>query len=300
MCMYISTSAWGFGVARFDNLGNARAFMSWNEQQTGSTFFCILTDSIKNISVWSGAANGLINTSDMRSILMCLVFLCTLSAAAQDVIIKKDGNTIVCRVVELTKTEVIYKRWTELQGSNYVMSLTDVSAIHYKNGEKKTFNNVTTQSSSSNEQFVFNRESQYIDDGALLAMVNKADNKVKANPTYKKIKRLKIAGWSAGGIMLGIGVPLLGAGCSWGPFDDGYGCFISGLVFSASGIVLTTGCVVKAHILKKKYTNRVTSTPVWQNDFQLNNNAKLSTQICTIQDVQQKAPTLGFGLSYQF
>ncbi len=93
---------------------------------------------------------------------MCLLFLCTLSATAQDVIIKKDGNTIVCRVVELTKSEVTYKRWTDLQGSNYVMNLKDVSAIHYENGEKKTFNTVTEQSSSSNEQFIFNRESQYI------------------------------------------------------------------------------------------------------------------------------------------
>jgi hypothetical protein len=28
-----------FSVARFDNQGNARAFTSWNERQTGSTFF---------------------------------------------------------------------------------------------------------------------------------------------------------------------------------------------------------------------------------------------------------------------
>ena len=33
-----------FDVARFDNLGNARAFTAWNEQQTGSTLepVCIL------------------------------------------------------------------------------------------------------------------------------------------------------------------------------------------------------------------------------------------------------------------
>lgn len=30
---YILTLAWGFGVARFDLSGNAKAFLSWNEQQ---------------------------------------------------------------------------------------------------------------------------------------------------------------------------------------------------------------------------------------------------------------------------
>ena len=28
-----------FSIARFDNLGNARAYESWNEHQAGSTFF---------------------------------------------------------------------------------------------------------------------------------------------------------------------------------------------------------------------------------------------------------------------
>ena len=31
-----------FSVARFDNQGNARAFIAWNEWQTGSTFFLYL------------------------------------------------------------------------------------------------------------------------------------------------------------------------------------------------------------------------------------------------------------------
>mgnify|MGYP004654088325 FL=1 len=32
-----------FSVARFDRHGNAKAYESWNEQQTGSTLFCICT-----------------------------------------------------------------------------------------------------------------------------------------------------------------------------------------------------------------------------------------------------------------
>ena len=36
--IYISV---GLSVARFDDLGNAKAFLLWNERQNGSTFFCV-------------------------------------------------------------------------------------------------------------------------------------------------------------------------------------------------------------------------------------------------------------------
>ncbi len=220
---------------------------------------------------------------------MCLVFLCALSAAAQDVIVKKDGNTIVCRVVELSETEVIYKRWAELQGNNYVMNLTDVSAIHYENEEKKTFNAVMAQSNSSNEQFVFSRESQHIniDDASLLAMAEKA-----------KIKRLKKVGWSCGATMMGMGVILMASGFSLGV--DGAAIFCPGIALACAAPILTIGCVVRANNLEKQIMNRVASAPVWQNDFQLKNKTTLSTQICTIQDTHKHTSTLGFGLSYQF
>ena len=43
----------------------------------------------------------------MRKILFLLTFLCSVSMFAQDVIVKKDGSTIVCRVIEFTESEII-------------------------------------------------------------------------------------------------------------------------------------------------------------------------------------------------
>ncbi len=230
----------------------------------------------------------------MRSILMCLVFLCTLSAAAQDVIVKKDGNTVVCRVMELSDTEVIFKRWTELQGNNYVMNLTDVAAIHYENGGKKMFDAV----SKKNNKFLFNEESQ-IDDGALLAM------DINSRIT-KRTKRLRQFGWICGSIMLGTGITLtalgLGAEDPLGK-DPTYidsSLLVPGALFSVGGIALTTGCLIWANNLKKKSMDRVISNAVWQNDFLLNNKTTLSTQICTIRDTHKQVPALGLGISYQF
>ena len=53
---------------------------------------------------------------------------------AQDVIVKKDGSTIVCRVIKFTESEIIYKKWSDLKGSNYVMDKSLASAINYENG----------------------------------------------------------------------------------------------------------------------------------------------------------------------
>ncbi len=247
----------------------------------------------------------------MRSFFMWLVFLCTLTAAAQDVIVKKDGSTIVCRVVELGKTEVVYKRWSNLQGDNYVMNLTDITSINYENGEKKTFNApVVTENANTNVPSTINTTPQYIDDGALLALAEKAemgDKKVDVFTINKKAKRLKRAGWICGIIMVGVGVPLL-AICKDGEdsYYDGseswiYPEFLApGLILTAGGIALTTGCLVKSHNLKKRYLDRVYSTAVWENDFKFKNNSSLSTQICSIRDSRQLAPTLGIGLNYQF
>ncbi len=63
----------------------------------------------------------------MKQLLVFLLLLCSASVSAQDVIVKKDGSTIFCRVVELTDSEISYKKWSDLNGSNYVMNL---SLIH--------------------------------------------------------------------------------------------------------------------------------------------------------------------------
>jgi len=75
----------------------------------------------------------------MKHLLILLFLLCATSISAQDVIVKKDGSTVVCRVVEVTATEITYKKWEDLKGSNYVMDKSLVSTINYESGRKETF-----------------------------------------------------------------------------------------------------------------------------------------------------------------
>lgn len=75
----------------------------------------------------------------MKHLLVLLLLLCSMSVSAQDVIVKKDGSTVVCRVVEVTASEITYKKWSDLNGSNYVMDKSLASAINYQSGKRETF-----------------------------------------------------------------------------------------------------------------------------------------------------------------
>lgn len=82
---------------------------------------------------------------------MFFLFMCFGSISAQDVIIKKDGTAVVCRVMELNSTEIIYKKWEELNGSTYVMDCSLASSIHYMDGRvmslsKKVSDSIFTKS----------------------------------------------------------------------------------------------------------------------------------------------------------
>lgn len=114
----------------------------------------------------------------MKQLLVFLLLLCSASVSAQDVIVKKDGSTIVCQVVEVSATEITYKKWSEQNGSNYVMDKSLASAINYENGKKENLSEVTNLYTPGNQ----NDGTQQYNDNALLAM-DAADH------ARKKIKR---------------------------------------------------------------------------------------------------------------
>ena len=75
----------------------------------------------------------------MKHWLFLMLFCCAVCASAQDVIVKKDGSTVACRVLEVKNSEVVYKLWTERNGSSYIMDLSLVSSINYESGKKESF-----------------------------------------------------------------------------------------------------------------------------------------------------------------
>lgn len=62
-------------------------------------------------------------------------------ALAQDLIVKKDGSVIQAKVTKIGTSEVEYKKWSNQDGPQYSISVADILAINYQNGEKEMFEN---------------------------------------------------------------------------------------------------------------------------------------------------------------
>lgn len=63
---------------------------------------------------------------------MCVVF----NLSAQDIIVKRNGDELQCKILEVSKNEVKYKRWVNLDGPAFSEKKSDIFMIKYENGEK--------------------------------------------------------------------------------------------------------------------------------------------------------------------
>lgn len=223
----------------------------------------------------------------MKQLLVFLLLLCSASVSAQDVIVKKDGSTIVCRVVELTATEITYKKWSDLNGSNYVMNRSDASAINYENGKKVSLSEVDNQYKPGNQ----NDGVQQMNDNALLQMDAVAHYNAPKN--YKVASKIvKIQGWSIGVAAIAIGCVYIG--------DKRHEHYKGmGIGIIAGGAVWTTGSLLLANYLKKKGQS-LSSTPVTQYDIELPNGTMLSASVDYINIPAVGQKTLGLGFRYNF
>ena len=228
----------------------------------------------------------------MKQLLVFLFLLCSASVFAQDVIVKKDGSTIVCRVVELTSSEITYKKWSDLNGSNYVMNRADASAINYENGKKEILSEATNLYLPHNQ----NDGVQQYNDRALIGM------DYANQMTDKKVKRLRTWGWISGIAGVGLGAPFLFKGLSdedlhW--HEIGRYCVIGG-VLAAGGIATSTYCFVTAHKKQKQAEMNLQSSTLYQYNFEFYNGSNLSAGIDMLHDLTIGNNTLGIGLRYNF
>ena len=79
----------------------------------------------------------------MRKILFVILLFSTTCVFAQDVIVKKDGSTILSKVIEIGTSEVKYKKFSNQNGPTYSIVKSDVQTINYENGEREDFSQNT-------------------------------------------------------------------------------------------------------------------------------------------------------------
>lgn len=225
----------------------------------------------------------------MRKLLAFLFVLCSVSAWAQDVIVKKDGSTVVCRVEKVGNTDVTYKLWSDLKGSSYVMDKSLVSAINYESGKKETFGETESLYKPNNQ----NDGVQAMNDAALL----KQD--WAANNPYKKVKWLKAIGWIGGGALAAVGIGSIAIGSSGLPNSEGI-CIGAGVAGIALGAGVTTLCLVKANKEKKKIDAALQTSSLYRYDIPISNGSTLSVGADMLNDRILNNRTVGLGLSYNF
>lgn len=231
----------------------------------------------------------------MKKILLFFMLLSATSAFAQDVIVKKDGSTILSKVIKITTTEVEYKKFSNLNGPTYTIAKTELQAINYENGEKETFGQ---QESSNSSQLVqsfqtyttTNRQKQWSDRDLYRLTTGNTDY-------AKKAKRLRIVGWTIGPAFLITGGVLIGAFMP----DEELGGFLAGTILVTGGITTTTACLIRANKLKNLSIYSLNTAPLYQQKITFNNGTSLATGVDVIRDNQlNNNPTLGLGVRYNF
>ena len=235
----------------------------------------------------------------MKKLLFLLMLLCPMIASAQDVIVKKDGSTVVCRVEKVSETDVTYKLWSDLKGSSFVMDKSLVSAINYEIGKKETFSETTSLYTPNNQ----NNGVQALNDNALLNLDKSLDYRNSSEYKYKKIKRLKTWGWIGGGALAAVGIPFVAIALKNNSnyhkgIEVGYIGAGAGLI--AAGIGVTTTCLVIAHKQRKKLDAALGTSSLYRYDIPFSNGSQLSVGADMLHDRIMDKRTVGLGLSYNF
>lgn len=92
--------------------------------------------------------------------LVSIILLCisTMAMNAQDVIVKKDGSTILSKILEVNPNDVKYKKFSNPTGPTYTIIKSEIMAINYENGDKDVFD--TAQSTEADNTYAVNPELQ--------------------------------------------------------------------------------------------------------------------------------------------
>lgn len=231
----------------------------------------------------------------MKHWLFLMLFCCAVCASAQDVIVKKDGSTVVCRVLEVKSSEVVYKLWTERNGSSYIMDLSLVSSINYESGKKESLSEIMENKYSPYNQ---NNGERQINDKALLIMDD-----------LNKVKRLKIVGYTVGGTIVAGGILMTSLGLAYGklyfydrPGEWEYpGLLGAGIAAIPVGAAFTAACLIKSNKIKKAY-NKIQNFALYQQDFNFKNGSSITSSVDMLKytDKGFNTQTIGLGLSYNF
>lgn len=236
----------------------------------------------------------------MRTIKFLSVFvfaMFSIIAHAQDVIVKKDGNTITSKVTEITSSEIKYKKFSNQNGPTYTIGKNEVNYINYENGEREQMNtsisNINTTTANT-QSIVQSQDALNPSDAYLL-------KQFKLDPYSKKAKALKKIAFIGGGALVATGIICIALNRSGDDYEDGNDFWIYGTIAASAGIVLGTSCLIASNIQKKKaeyYAHNI--IPLMQMKLLNSKQAALCANIDMFNDNITHKKALGLGFHFNF
>lgn len=135
----------------------------------------------------------------MKKVFLLLALLACINANAQDVIVKKDGSTILSKVLEVNPEDVKYKKFSNKTGPTYTIRKSEILSINYENGEKDLFDNSTEN--DTNQQ-------NGLSTGLIIKPADKKNDELLAiyNRIYQPTKKVKVNKSSASECIVIFGV----------------------------------------------------------------------------------------------
>ncbi len=227
------------------------------------------------------------------SLLLMLLFAA--SGYAQDVIVKKDGSTILSKVVEIGSAEVKYKKFSNQDGPMYTILKTEIQAINYENGEKESFSLQESTAPVPQQPQNFG-QTNYLNDSQnyYQSLESKTFQKEKLLSSAKTIQ-------TVGSIVfyVSLGVGVVSSIIVFDPEKDNWGTFW--LVFGscAAGGLTVAGICSAVASSKRKLASAIESASVIKHDFHLGNSC-LSAGINVLNDRVNHERTLGVGVNLRF
>lgn len=135
------------------------------------------------------------------------ILLIAISTTAQDIIVKKSGDEIQSKVVEISSKEIKYKKFSNIDGPIYTMSKDEIFMLRYENGEKEVFDSTT---STNNKKLAFGVGKYWFGDKKLTKpeFIDLIKTNNRAYQEYKAFKLniiFSVAFGVPGAVLMGLG-----------------------------------------------------------------------------------------------
>lgn len=265
----------------------------------------------------------------MKKLVVTLfVAMIAIVAQAQDVIVKKDGSTILSSVIEVSDTQVKYKKHSNPKGPTYSVNVSELISINYQNGDKDTFNtpepkrenpveempvaqvpvqnNVTynPQQQIQNQQMypqqMFPQEqmpNQQMYPQQQYPQMNNNMYNPRENELKRQIKAGKNLKWwgFAGGMLLSIGGLAAMYSC-----EEADGLFYGAFVTSMAGDAIALTCYFAGNSKIKKAERELYHMALFQYDIPLSKSIALAANVDLIRDNYTHQQALGLGFNLKF